>query len=192
MRILYKLIETCGIRIASAEGGDLRNAIPREADAIICYEPGKSLCRKTVADIAATIGAELKLVDPGLTVSVMPAEVPSEMIPEETALKIVRAVYAAPNGVWAMSSSMPGLVETSSNLAIFRVKKGKMEVHCLLRSMVDTAKTDMGTALACCFANIGASYSFTGAYPGWQPNMDSPILQTMLKTYKDMYGKMQR
>ena len=190
VRILYKLIETCGIRIASADGGDFSNAIPREADAIICYEPGKKACvEKTVADIAATIGAELKLVDPGLKVNVIPAEVPSEMIPEETALKIVRAVYAAPNGVWAMSSSMPGLVETSSNLAIFRVKKGKMEVHCLLRSMVDTAKTDMGTALACCFANIGASYSFTGAYPGWQPNMDSPILQTMLKTYKDMYGK---
>ncbi|NLA15734.1 MAG: aminoacyl-histidine dipeptidase [Bacteroidales bacterium] len=190
VRILYHLIETCEIRLASVVGGDLRNAIPRECDAVICYQPGKKEeVEKAVAYMAETIANELKLTDPDLKISVAPTEKPAETVPAETALKIVRAVYAAPNGVWGMSASMPGLVETSSNLAILEVQEGKMEVHCLLRSMVDTAKIDMGTALTCCFANIGAESSFSGAYPGWQPNMDSPILRLMQKTYKDMYGK---
>lgn len=190
VRLLHHLMETHQIRLASAEGGDLRNAIPREADAIIAYESAKKAqIEEAVAAMAKVIQGELKFVDPDLKVNLLPTEVPAQIIPDQTARKIVRAVYAAPNGVWAMSDSMPGLVETSSNLAIFKAKEGKAEVHCLLRSMVDTAKTDMGTALACCFANIGAKNSFSGAYPGWQPNMESPILQAMLKTYKEMYGK---
>ena len=190
VRLLHHLMETCQIRLASAEGGDLRNAIPREADAIIAFESTKKeQVEEAVSVMTKTIKAELKLIDPDLKVTLFPAEAPVQIIPEETARKIVRAVYAAPNGVWAMSASMPGLVETSSNLAIFKAKEGKAEVHCLLRSMVDTAKTDMGTALACCFTNIGATSTFSGAYPGWQPNMESPILQVMLKTYKDMYGE---
>ncbi|MFA4997312.1 MAG: cytosol nonspecific dipeptidase, partial [Bacteroidales bacterium] len=124
-----------------------------------------------------------------LGVTVIPCAVPSGVIPDDVAQKVIRAVYAAPNGVWGMSASMPGLVETSSNLAIFKAKDGKVAVHCLIRSLVDTAKTDMGTALACCFANIGAKVSFSGAYPGWKPNMDSPILKLMLDTYKKMYGQ---
>lgn len=190
VRILYRLMEHCDIRISSVEGGDLRNAIPREADAVICFAPDKkdSVISQT-KEIAGIIGAELKLVDPGLEVTITPCAVPSEIIPEDIALKVIRAVYAAPNGVWAMSSSMPGLVETSSNLAIFRVKDGNVAVHCMIRSLVDTAKNDMGTALACCFANIGAKVSFSGTYPGWKPNMDSPILKVMLDTYKKMYGR---
>jgi len=190
VRILHRLLETCDIRIASVEGGNLRNAIPREADSVICFAPGKQdAVRKEVEEIASVVQAELKDVDPGLQVTVSACDAPSGIIPEDLSLKVIRAVYAAPNGVWAMSTPMPGLVETSSNMAIFRAKEGKIAVHCLIRSLVDTAKEDMGTALACCFANIGANVSFSGSYPGWKPNMDSPILKVMLDTYKKMYGQ---
>ncbi len=187
-RILYHLMEECNIGIAWVEGGNLRNAIPREADAVICFPVDNTACVKSrVENMAGIIGNELRQVDPALEVNFTLCDMPSHMIPGETALKVIRAVYAAPNGVWGMSASMPGLVETSSNLAIFKAKDGKMAVHCLIRSLADTAKQDMGTALACCFANIGASVSFSGAYPGWRPDMDSPILKVMLDTYKKMY-----
>ena len=189
-RILYHLLEECNISIAWVEGGNLRNAIPREADAVICFPFEQKKCVKNgVEYMAGIIGNELRQVDPALEVNFDLCEIPSHVIPAETALKVIRAVYAAPNGVWGMSASMPGLVETSSNLAIFRAKDGKIAVHCLIRSLADTAKEDMGTALACCFANIGAQVSFTGAYPGWKPDMDSPILKVMKDIYKNMYNQ---
>ena len=188
VRILYHLMEKSDIGIVAVEGGNLRNAIPREADAVICYDPAKKDRIKALTDeMAGIIATELKLVDPGLEVTLKLCDKPNDMIPADVALKIIRAVYAAPNGVWAMSVSMPGLVETSSNMAIFKAKEGQVAVHCLIRSLVDTAKEDMGTALACCFTNIGARASFSGSYPGWKPNMDSPILQVMLDTYKEMF-----
>ncbi len=190
VRILYHLMEKSDLAVASVEGGNLRNAIPREADAIICYDPANKDRIKTLTDeMAGIIATELKLVDPGLEVTLTPCDTPENIVPQEVALKIIRAVYAAPNGVWAMSNSMPGLVETSSNMAIFKAKEGQVAVHCLIRSLVDTAKEDMGTALACCFTNIGTRVTFSGSYPGWKPNMDSPILQVMLDTYKEMFGQ---
>ncbi len=190
VRILYYLMEKSDLVVASVEGGNLRNAIPREADAIICYNPVNKDRIKTLTDeMAGIIATELKLVDPGLEVTLTPCDTPENIVPQEVALKIIRAVYAAPNGVWAMSNSMPGLVETSSNMAIFKAKEGQVAVHCLIRSLVDTAKEDMGTALSCCFTNIGARATFSGSYPGWKPNMDSPILQIMLDTYKEMFGQ---
>jgi len=189
-RILYPLLEECNAGIAWVEGGNLRNAIPREADAVICFPSEKTTSVKSrVENMAGIIASELTLTDPALQVSFALCERPSHVIPAETALKVIRAVYAAPNGVWGMSASMPGLVETSSNLAIFKAKEGKIAVHCLIRSLADTAKEDMGTALACCFANIGARVSFSGAYPGWKPDMDSPILKVMKDIYRSMYNQ---
>jgi dipeptidase D len=190
MRILLPLIQKNTVRIASIEGGNLRNAIPREAEAVICFP--KDLyneVNKEIESIAAVVKAELGSVDPGLEVTLAPCNAPETVIPACITIKAIRAIYAAPNGVWGMSASMPGLVETSSNLAIVSAKNGRITVHCLLRSLVDTAKEDMGTALSCCFENAGAKASFSGAYPGWKPDMDSPILKTMLSVYKEMYGK---
>ncbi len=190
VRILYHLMEKSEIAIASVEGGNLRNAIPREADAVICFDPAKKDRVKALTDeMTGIIATELKLADPGLEITLNACDKPKDIVPRDVAVRVVRAVYAAPNGVWAMSNSMPGLVETSSNMAIFKAKEGQVAVHCLIRSLVDTAKEDMGTALACCFINIGARATFSGSYPGWKPNMDSPILQVMLDTYKEMFGQ---
>lgn len=190
IRLLLPLINEHNIRIAWIEGGNLRNAIPREADAVILFPAGKKdAVKKTIDTTVASIKAELGEIDPGLEVLLKNTETPAQIIPECITIKVVRAVYAAPNGVWGMSASMPGLVETSSNLAIVCAKDGHVAVHCLLRSLVDSAKDDMATALACCFENIGAQVTFSGAYPGWKPNMNSAILKEMKAVYKNLFGK---
>ena len=88
-----------------------------------------------------------------------------------------------------MSDSMPGLVETSNNLAIVKCIDGKFTVNCLVRSSVDSAKMAVMYKIGSLFDLIGANVKYEGAYPGWKPNMDSPILKTMMKTYKELYGK---
>lgn len=189
-RTLLALVEKNDVRVAQIEGGNLRNAIPREADAILAM-PADLLPRvkKAVKKMEAIVKAELGQVDPGLVMTLEPCAKPAKVMPACITLKALRAIYAAPNGVWGMSASMPGLVETSSNLAIVKAKGGKIQIHCLLRSLVDTAKDDMAKALECCFVNAGAKAAFSGAYPGWKPNMDSPILKEMSEIYKKLFGK---
>jgi dipeptidase D len=87
-----------------------------------------------------------------------------------------------------MSDAMPGLVETSNNLAIVKSEDGKIQIKCLMRSSVDSAKDILAQSLASVFILAGAKVEFSGGYPGWKPNMDSDILATMKVVYKDLYG----
>ena len=102
---------------------------------------------------------------------------------------IINVVYALPNGVMRMSDSMEGLVETSTNLAIVKSENGKVRIMCLLRSSVDSAKEAVGEKMTSIAELAQAKITLSGAYPGWKPNMNSPILKTMQKTYQDLYGK---
>ena len=190
MRLLLPLMTKYGVRLSSIAGGDLRNAIPREAFAKIVI-PKDKVCdvEACVSAISALAKAELSIADPGLQVElVTDAEIPPFVIDLPTSLAAVRAVFAAFNGVYRMSDSMPGLVETSSNLAIVKSEEGKISIHCLLRSSVDSAKEELSETLSATFTLAGASVSFTGGYPGWKPNMDSPILVKMKEVYKNLYG----
>jgi dipeptidase D len=108
---------------------------------------------------------------------------------KEDQYKIIRAIYACPNGVQRMSQAMKGLVETSNNLAIVRCADGKFEAHNLTRSSVDSAKEATAWKIAAVFHLIDANVTLKGSYPGWKPNMQSHILNTMSSVYKDMYGK---
>jgi len=102
---------------------------------------------------------------------------------------MIRAVFATPHGVERMSASMPGLVETSNNLAVVEWKDGKFAVRCLTRSSVDSAKEATAWKIAAIYHLIDAAVSLEGAYPGWKPNMDSPILKTSLDVYNGKFGK---
>jgi dipeptidase D len=88
-----------------------------------------------------------------------------------------------------MSDGIPGLVETSTNLAIVRTEKDTVKVHCLLRSSVESAKENLSDTMKGLFEMAGAQPAFAGSYPGWKPNIDSPIMKTMESVYKNMYGK---
>lgn len=189
VRVLLPLIDNLGARLSSIEGGSLRNAIPREAFAHLAIPAGnEKAAKEIVAKHLAELKSELSAHEPNLDIVLESAGVPAELIDADTARKAVLAVYGAPNGVERMSDAMPGLVETSNNLAIVKSEDGKIQIKCLMRSSVDSAKDILAQSLASVFILAGAKVEFSGGYPGWKPNMDSDILATMKVVYKDLYG----
>ncbi|HYQ56759.1 MAG TPA: M20/M25/M40 family metallo-hydrolase, partial [Draconibacterium sp.] len=144
-----------------------------------------------VDEVADAVKSELAATEPSLDIAVEQTELPAAVIDAKTQKNLTRAVVACPNGVIRMSDSMKGLVETSTNLAILKsdTKNKSINGGCLMRSSVDSARSELGSRLKAVFELAGAVVTFTGAYPGWKPNMESPILKTMQKVYNDKWGK---
>ena len=189
VRILLPLIKEMGASLASIEGGSLRNAIPREGFATLAVPANKvNEAKQLVERHFVEMKSELEAHEPNLKVTFEKCDTPSVVIDKKSALNIVKAVYGCPNGVERMSDAMPGLVETSNNLAIVKSSNGVVEINCLLRSSVDSAKDVLGAAITSVFELAGAEVSLTGGYPGWKPNVDSDILKTMKIVYKNLYG----
>ena len=187
---MLRLANKYNVHLAEIDGGSLRNAIPREANAVILIDKAK--VQNLKADIEAfakTVKAELSRTEAEMEVFAEDAAMPAKMIDDKTARNLVAALYACPNGIMRMSDSMENLVETSNNLAAVKMENGKIHITCLLRSSVDSAKEDLSQMMASVFEMAGAEVSFTGAYPGWKPNMESPILKTMMNTYQTIFGK---
>lgn len=178
------------MRLASVDGGGLRNAIPREAKAVVAvHEDLVESFLESVNEFSQIYKNELSATEPNLSFIANPTDLPSELMDEDSQWSLINAVYACPNGVIRMSDSMPGLVETSTNLASVKSDNGQVKMQCLLRSSVDTAKEDLATMMGCVFELSGAECSFTGAYPGWKPNMQSAVLKTMQEVYNKRFGK---
>ena len=114
--------------------------------------------------------------------------VPAEMISREVQDKLIRAVAACPDGLQRMSPAMPGLVQTSTNLARVVSDGRSVQLQCLLRSSVNSEKEALGDAIAAVFELAGAKVELTGSYDGWNPDMDSPILKAMTASYEALYG----
>lgn len=189
-RFLYEASKKRNILISSIDGGSLRNAIPRESVSIILIET------KELDDLKAEltvfekdIQQELASADPGVMITLEEVELPSVALDDDTTSRLIKAVYACPNGVVRMSKDMEGLVETSTNLAIIKTVDSGVEILCLLRSSVDSARENLKNQFSCVFELAGASVEFDGEYPGWKPNMDSHILKVSQKVYQEMYGK---
>jgi dipeptidase D len=144
---------------------------------------------KCIGEFAETVKKELSAVEPDLKLEAAPVEMPKKLIDEKTQNNLFAALYGCPNGVIRMSNEMPGLVETSNNLAIVKSENGTIRVHCLLRSSVDSAKMDLEHMIQAIFKLAGADVVFDGQYPGWKPNPDSPILKTMQDIYKKKFKK---
>jgi dipeptidase D len=188
-RVLHDLSAQHQVRLASVDGGSLRNAIPREAFAVFAAPAGKAAAvKQTVENTCRQIAAELSAVDPGLKITVEPTAASAHVLDEKTQQALQAAIYAAPNGVMRMSDAVPGLVETSTNLAIVKSDNGEVAVKCLMRSSVDTAKDDLANMMGSVFELAGAQVKFEGGYPGWKPNPSSAIMDTMMKVYEKLYG----
>ena len=191
-RILNAAYEKLEVRLADIEGGSLRNAIPREAFGTLAVKKGnvKKLI-KVVEGLTATIKNELAVTEPTLTVSLEEVKLPKTVIDKKVQKRLTAAIVACPNAVIRMSDSMPGLVETSTNLAIVKSdsKKKTINAACLMRSSVDSAKEELGSRMKAVFELAGAEVKLSGAYPGWKPNMDSAILKTMQDVYNKNFGK---
>jgi dipeptidase D len=191
-RLLKEAYKVCGARLASINGGSLRNAIPREAFGVITvpYATADKLVG-LVAGLTTIIKRELSATEPTLKIELAKTEMPASLIDEQTQINLTHAIVAAPNGVIRMSDSMPGLVETSTNLAIVKSdnETKTISIACLMRSSVDSARAELGSRMESVFTLAGAKVTLTGGYPGWKPNMESPILKTMQQVYQAKYGR---
>ncbi|MDP4290663.1 MAG: aminoacyl-histidine dipeptidase [Bacteroidota bacterium] len=179
-----------GMRLASIDGGGLRNAIPRESFVVVTIQ--ENLAEKLIeltAKFAAIFKNEFSPMEPDLSFTIDQAHLPASVIDAESTQKLVNAVYGCPNGIMRMSFAVPGLVETSTNLARVKSEDDHFLLQCLLRSSVDSAKESVGEMISSIFELAGAEVELTGSYPGWKPNMNSPILKTMQGVYQKLYGK---
>lgn len=189
-RFLMQAESDFGIRLAEAEGGNLRNAIPRESYSIILVPEAKTAqFEKFVKGYDKMYRAEFSDTEPDLSFTCEKVVMPAKVMNAGDQYKIIRAIFVCPNGVVRMSQAMKGLVETSNNLAIVKCKNGKFESYSLCRSSVDSAKVATAWKIAAAFHLIDADVKLEGGYPGWKPNVNSPILKTMSKVYSDMFGK---
>ncbi|TAJ15571.1 aminoacyl-histidine dipeptidase [Marinilabiliaceae bacterium JC017] len=190
-RFLKAAVASVDARLASIDGGSLRNAIPREAFAVVTVpQENEKEFLELLAEMEQTFKAELANVEPTLTFVAEKTEMPAFVINEMVQDDLINGIQACPNGVIRMSDSMEGLVETSSNLAIVKSENKEVRIKCLIRSSVDSAKDDVESSMESVFRLAGAEVFFDGQYPGWKPNTDSQILNVMKEVYNNKWGKL--
>ncbi|MGJ8738641.1 aminoacyl-histidine dipeptidase [Zobellia laminariae] len=189
-RFLYGASNSFMLRIAEIDGGSLRNAIPRESVAkVVILKTQSEEFEKTLKEYESTIKKELNVLEPNLKVSFESIKLPKGVMGKKAQTRLLQGIYAAHNGVYAMSAAIPDLVETSNNVARVLVKNGKAKIGCLTRSSVDSAKMDLANALKSTFELASFNVEFSGTYPGWTPNADSKILKVAEAKYKALFGE---
>lgn len=189
VRIVREAIENDEARLSSWHGGNMRNAIPFEATAVLTMpEENKEDFLAMVEDYKEDFNTEFHGIEDEIIVETADVELPAMEVPEEIQDNIVDALYAAHNGVWRYIPSIPDIVETSSNLAIVDIEGGKAAVKILARSSSESVKAEIGNSLASCFSMAGMKVEFSGEYGGWDPNPDSELLKAMRKQYEDLFG----
>lgn len=184
-RLLFDGFENFGLQISEITGGSLRNAIPRESVAkVVIASMYDEAYVFDMQEIIGEIKAEYASTEPNLTIEITKSGLPSKVMDLGVQEGILRAIYAAHNGVYRMSADMPDLVETSNNIAKVRIGGGNIEVACLTRSSVESSKFDLANALRSAFELTGCEVEFSGSYPGWTPNVKSEILKVLVDIYK--------
>lgn len=189
-RYVHRLFqEDKHVLIYYIDGGNLRNAIPREASVILCMpQITKEKARAVFNRFSATLEAEYRLTDPGLKLSFETTDLPDKAIERVVSERIIRSLLACPHGALEMSQTIPGLVETSTNLASVKMKKGNLiEVATLQRSSVESGRDFTALRVESVFELAGAKVTHSGSYPGWEPNPDSEILKTAQAAYQKLF-----
>lgn len=177
--------------LSDFNGGNLRNAIPREAYAVVLIPVGDAKkFEKAAKDYDATIKHELSVTDAGVTFSYELVERPRRMLAEEDFQLFTRLIYSMPHGVLGMSFKLKGIVETSTNLASVKFAEGhKIIITTSQRSDADSLKVNTANMVENCLLLAGAKVVHSDGYPGWTPNPDSPILKIAMKVYKDLFNE---
>jgi dipeptidase D len=189
-RLLYRASEELELRVAEINGGGLRNAIPRESEAVVVIDEMQVKAFKAEMDkVTEAIKTEFASLEPKLDISLAETDVPGKIMSLSSQEVLLKAVYAAHNGVYRMSPEIEGLVETSNNIAKVEVKEGKINIKCLTRSSVDTSKEDLANSLTAVFELAGYDVELSGDYPGWAPNRNSDILKVLDELYQKMNGE---
>ncbi|MBK9290739.1 MAG: aminoacyl-histidine dipeptidase [Bacteroidetes bacterium] len=189
-RMLWEADRNFDIRLAFVEGGNLRNAIAREARAVFLIEPGQkdSLVQK-LGKLASDIRNEYHVSDGGLFIQInIPDETPAQVVDAEAQHKLIRSLYACPHGVIAYSQTIPGFVETSTNLASIRMKEDHFLIATSQRSSVESAKSDIANMVRAVFELAGAEVTHSNGYPGWTPNPESKIREITESAYNQLFN----
>ena len=190
VQVVRELIEECEARLASWHGGNMRNAIPFKAEAVLTLpkenvEAAKEICAGWLADFTD----QYKTIESGIELNVEDTAAPATEVPVEIQDNLINAIYACHNGVIRMIPSYPDVVETSSNLAIIDIEGGKAALKILARSSREDMKEYIVNTLESCFNMAGMKVETAGSYGGWDPNPDSEILNLLLKEYKELFGE---
>lgn len=189
-RFLKEVVAEYGARLAYYNGGTLRNAIPREAEAVLVLPvEEKEYFLEYADEFAEQLRHEYGFIEENMTFTVTDAEIPETMIPEPLQDDLINAVMACHNGVYRMIPDAPEVVETSSNLSIVTAGAGAIDVQILVRSSSESMKMALASSLESTFALAGARVEFAGAYPGWEPNFDSSILKVMKEVAPEVIGR---
>ena len=187
-RLLSDGFTNFGLRIAEINGGSLRNAIPRESFAKVVVDSisRASFLFETNA-LITQIKNEFSTIEPNLSIKIEEISQLKNVVELGVQESFLRAMYAALNGVYKMSPDVEGLVETSNNIAKVDLKNGKIQIGCLTRSSSESSKLDLANSIRSSFELAGFEVEFSGAYPGWLPNMNSEILKILSTTYQNLF-----
>ena len=188
-RFLRSAISECSARLASWNGGNMRNAIPFECEAIITLpKDNVEALKELVADWKEQFADDYKGIESGIDFFADDVETPATEVPVEIQDNLLNAIYACHDGVIRYIPSIPNIVETSSNLAIVNIGDGKAAVKILARSASESMKDYIAETIESCFNMAGMKVTLSGGYGGWNPNTDSEIVKVMAKIYKDLFG----
>ena len=190
-RVVADAIANFEARLAEWKGGNMRNAIPREAEAVL------TLPAENVAALKETVETEWQrdlfeeygIVEPNLKIEVTEVPLPATLVPEEIQDNLVDSLLACHNGVLRFIPHLPTIVETSSNLAIVEIVEGHAFFKVLVRSSRDSMRQNCVDTLVACFSMAGMKVETDGAYPAWQPSPKSEIVELMESVYQDLFGE---
>lgn len=190
-RFIWEINKKYSVRIARFEGGNLRNAIAREAEAILVFEAKyKEQIRVDFNIYSAEMEQVWQITEPNIQFSLESVEVPEKTMRLDQSTQLSDALYAVPHGVFAMSYRMPGMVETSTNLAAIRFETNQtIHITTSQRSDVDSEKYNIAQMVEATFALIGADVKHGEGYPGWAPNPNSKILAIAVRCYEELFGQ---
>lgn len=189
-RFLSLASQKYDLYLCDIDGGNLRNAIAREAHAIIAIpENDKHSLRTDLNIFAAEVQNEYNVIDPDLQLIMGSENFHAKAIDRDTTRRLLQALYACPHGVFAMSQDIPGLVETSTNLASVKMKPNHIiRIETSQRSSTASSKQDIANMVRTVFEMAGATVTFGDGYPGWKPNPHSKILEVVTASYKRLFG----
>jgi len=188
-RFLWTLNKKTDLHLHSFNGGNLRNAIPREAVAVASVPwSEKENVRILFNHFANDIEIEIGDVEPKMKLELESETLPATAIDKKTSETLLNSLYACPHGVIGMSRDMPGLVETSTNLASVKMKEGNsILITTSQRSSVESSKYDIMQQVEAVFTLTAATITHGDGYPGWKPNLKSDVLKIALKSYQKLF-----
>jgi len=188
-RFLWESREELGLRLSLFDGGNLRNAIAREAYSIVLLpEENEPDLNEFVQNYQEIFRSEYHITEPDLAFNLSKVEMPDFVIDEDSTDELLNAIYACPHGVIAMSQDIDDFVETSTNLASVKMGKDEILITTSQRSSIETAKIDICNMVASVFHLAGARVEHSDGYPGWTPNPNSVIVDLIVKHYKELFN----